>query len=358
MQATRVVLGVEDPALQEEVLHFLDRLPGVEVIGAAGDGHGLARQLRQAGPDAAVVTPGVLRQAHDLDGAGLLVVAERETTEGLRAAIRAGARGFYLWPEERTLLGRDAERAARPRTADTGRPGRVAAVYGARGGAGVTFLATHLAARCSGVGRATVLADMDPVHADVTAALGIAPEGQVPTMADLRPVLDELSPEHLDRVLHRHAAGFHVLLGPAEPAEPLADRHVGALVRALRARFDVVLLHLPRTFDAAVRAALQAADDVLVVVTLDVMAFRDARRVLASLDALGLDGRCRLVINRATKADVAPQDAERVFGLRPLAVIGRDRGVARAQDRGELVRSGAAARKVAALAGWLAEEAP
>ncbi|MGH2724351.1 MAG: hypothetical protein ACRDI0_08815 [Actinomycetota bacterium] len=90
-----------------------------------------------------------------------------------------------------------------------------------------------------------------------------------------------------------------------------------ALARVLRSRFDVVLLHLPRTLDPGVRAALEAADEVLVVATLDVMAFREARRVLATLGGLGLDGRCSLVINRASRSEVVPESGCSASGRWP-----------------------------------------
>jgi hypothetical protein len=54
---------------------------------------------------------------------------------------------------------------------------------------------------------------------------------------------------------------------------------------------------------------------------------------------------------------VVPQDAERVFGLRPSAVIRHDRTVPRAQNRGDLIagRSGPAGRGVRLLARRLLE---
>jgi Flp pilus assembly CpaE family ATPase len=88
------------------------------------------------------------------------------------------------------------------------------------------------------------------------------------------------------------------------------------------------------------------------VVTLDVLAFRDARRALDHLRSLGLDAKCRLVVNRAARDEVVPEDAERVFGMAPAAIVRSDRAVPRAQNRGELLagRAGGAARQVAALA--------
>lgn len=356
MHEASIVLGMEDPAIQEEVLHFLDRLPRLKVVSAADDPPGLARAVREHRPDAAVVSPGLV-DGGDVDGAALLVVAARETTSTLRAALRAGARGFYLWPDERDRLARDAERAARP-PEERPSTGRAVAVFGPRGGAGATFLATNLAAACAARDADTVLVDLDPYFADVTSALGIDEAGAA-TIAELAPVADELTGEHLDRVLHRHPLGFGTLLAPHRPMERSLDAAVvSASVRALRARHQVVVLHLPRALDDATRAAMEAADLVLLVVTLDVLALRDARRALDLLRGSGLDGRCRLVLNRVGRGEVVPDDAARVLGLRPVTMIREDRAVRRSQDRGEVVvgRSSPAARRVAALARHVLEE--
>src|SRR5687768_8806927 len=101
MRETRVVLGVGDRGLQEEILHFLDRLPGTKVIGAADDSSGLRRMARERGADLVVGVPELLTSID----APTLAVDLRESTAGLRAAIRVGARGYYVWPAEREALG-------------------------------------------------------------------------------------------------------------------------------------------------------------------------------------------------------------------------------------------------------------
>jgi pilus assembly protein CpaE len=360
VQETSLVLAIEDPALQDEVLHFFGRIPRLRVVGAVGTAHDLARRLRERRPDLAVVSPAVLGTARDLDGAALLVVGTEERTGDLRVALRAGARGFYLWPEERDALGRDAARVSPPPVEGEGTPGRVVAVYGPRGGAGTTFLATNLAAACSRSGSA-ILADLDLLFADVTAALGFDADDEARTLGDLVPVLEELAAEHVEPVLRDHAGGFRTLVGPAAPdvVRAISADQGTALVKALRDLAEIVVLHLPRCLDDGIRGALESADQILVVVTLDVLAFRDARRALGLLADLGLGNRVQLVINRASRSELVPEDAERVFGLRPIAVIRHDRAVPRAQNRGELVigRSGPAARGVQALARRLMAEA-
>jgi pilus assembly protein CpaE len=356
MRQASVVLGMEDAALQEEILHFLERLPRVRVVAAAEDAVELARHVRDRHPDAAVISPS-LAERSNVDGAALLVVDGTESTSALRAALRAGARGFYLWPEEREALARETERAARPRREPV-TPGRVIAVFAPRGGAGTTFVATNLAAACADRGVDTVLADLDPFYADVTVALGVEQDG-APTLAELAPVADELTEEHLERILHRHPRGFRVLLAPHQPMQDGLDpRVVSAALAALRAEHGIVVAHLPRTLDEATRAALAESDLALIVVTLDVLGLRDARRALQVLRDLGMDGRCRLVLNRVGRGEIVPADAEGVLGLGATAVIREDRAVRKAQDRGELVagRSTPAGRRVAALARRLLEE--
>jgi pilus assembly protein CpaE len=352
-----VVLGLPEQAMAEEVLHFLDRLPRVRVVGTASEEASLRREVRRTAPNAVVASPELLTPGLETVS---LAVAERETTAGLRAAIAVGAQGFFLWPEEREALARAAERTARRADARERPPGKVVAVYGPRGGAGVTFLATNLAGAYAARGASTALVDLDVDYADVTVALGVVPNGQA-TLADLTPVLDELAAEHLDKVMYEHPRGFRVLLSPHRPPRPggMAGRHVEALAAVLRDRFDIAILHLPRSLDDRTRAAVAASDVVLLPVTLDVLAFRDARRALDALADLDLNGRVRLVINRAARSEVVPEDAERVFGIRPSVVIGVDHSVSRAQNRGELVvgRSSRTSRRISALARAILEEA-
>ena len=105
-------------------------------------------------------------------------------------------------------------------------------------------------------------------------------------------------------------------------------------IAAARRACDVVVLHLPRALDDVVRAGLELADRVLVVLGLDVLSFRDAKR---AIEIAGLDGRCEFVVNRPGRSEVTPKDVERVFGRPAVAVIPSDRSIPAAQDRGRLL---------------------
>lgn len=358
---TTVALAFERLGLSEEVLHFLERDPEFRVVGAVCDEMALSRLVREAHPAAVVGSPGVLERA-EANGAVRFAVAEQESVEGLREAIRGGAAGFYLWPEDRERLAGDAARlvARRPEAALS--QGRIVAVYGPRGGAGATFLATHLAAAAARLGRTACLVECDPFFSDTSAALGIASDEPVRTIEDLLPVIEELSVEHVDEVLFRHPAGFSALLGPTEAAaaEGLGPVHLSAVVRTLTSTHELVVLHTGRALDELTRAAaVGLADAILLVVPLDVLGLRDARRALSFLEGLGVGERCRLVLNRVARGEIVPADAERVLGIPIAAALRLDRSVPRAQDRGELVlgRSGRTSRSLLRLARSLTEVA-
>ena len=351
-EVARVVLALEEPEVAEEVMHFLDRSGRARVVGTAADPRQLVEAVRQLEPDAVVAAPALVGSLERLGGSALLAIDTAQSVSTLRRAIRAGASGFYLWPAEREELALAAARL-RPSAQPAG-AGRapVLAVYGSRGGAGATFLATHLAAAFSRRGRSCVLVDLDAAFADATSAVGVPVDEPVRTMADLVPLAEELSPGHVEEVLWRHPDGFGVLLAPGE-GFAIRPELYRAAVAAVRRSCEVVVLHLPRGLDEIARTGLELADRVVVVLRLDVLSFRDAKRAIA---AVGVEDRCAFVINRPARSEIAPRDVERVFGTPPLAIIPSTRAVGAAQDRGRLLPArGRVGRAVDRLARSLVE---
>ena len=349
-EVARVILALEEHDVAEEVMHFLDRTGRARVVATASDEHQLSEAVRQLEPDAVVASPRLATSAQ-LNGSALLAVDTTETVQTLRRALKAGAKGFFLWPADRGELARAVARVFAPGARERETLGRVVAVYGPRGGAGATFLATHLAACFARRERRCVLVDLDLGIADIGPAVGAPMDGSPRTIADAVPMGEELTARHLDDLLWQHPDGFRVLFGPADvqPADRITARDVGPVLEAVRSAADVVVLHVPRGMDDTVRLGLGLADVVVMVLGLDVLSFRAAKRVV---DATGLDDRCAFVINRATRREISPDDVKRVFGRSPVAVIPVDRRVSAAQDHGRLLparrRAGRAVDRLAA----------
>jgi pilus assembly protein CpaE len=328
----RVVLAVEAQEVAEEVLHFLDRSGRARVVATAADDRQLREAVRQMEPDAVVAEPTIATAS--VGSATLLTLAMRESVASLRAAVAAGADGFYVWPQEREGLLRHVSAIAAARRVPE-RRATVIAVHAARGGAGCTFVAAQLAQALSTLGPACLLVECDLTYSDLTQALGYA-DAEAASMADLAPVGEDLGAGHLEGIRLRHDGGFDVLLGPAQVGTVVTDDALRTVVGMAAASADVVVLHLPRELSSVARWCFEQADRVIEVLTLDVLSFRASRRALEALAPLAVRPRVGFVVNRAGRSEITPGDVRRVFDDDPLAVIPADASVPRLQDHGRL----------------------
>ena len=333
-QVARVVLGMEQHDVAEEVMHFLDRSGHARVVATAADDRQLLEAVRQLDPDAVIAQAFVAGDA--VKARAFLALETRESIAALRAAIEGGARGFFVWPADREALsGAVAAILAAPLALE--RRATVVAVHAARGGAGATFVTTHLAQAFARRGQSCIVVDADPLSGEIGAALG-APEEDVHSVGDLLPLAHELAAVHLEEALWTHPAGFRVLLAPPVGEAMAVDAtHLRRVVDVAAATADVVLLHLPHAVDGLVRVGVETADRVVEVLTLDMLSFRAAKRALDLLRPVDLEGRLGFVVNRASRAEITARDVERVFGCEPIAVVSADRAVGRMQDHGRLI---------------------
>jgi hypothetical protein len=337
-EVARIVLALETQDVAEEVMHFLDRTGRARVVGTAIDGSQLTAAIRQLEPDAVVATPSMVGSRESLNGSALLAVDTSQSVGTLRRAIRAGASGLPMARRTRRRACRGAAPGARHAQAERAPVLAVRSrevqdhVRGDASGGGGARRERRCAGRstwcCGRVGGGRVPVDGGPDDAEPGAA-------------------DELR-RSTSRRSRRHPSGFGVLLAPGDGLARVRAEDYRRAIAATRRTCDVVVLHIPRALDEVAQAGLEAADRVLIVLGLDVLSFRDAKR---AIEATGLEDRCAFVVNRASRSEIAPRDVERVFGQAPLAVIPSDRAVRSAQNRGRLLPArGRVARAVDRIA--------
>jgi len=336
----RIVLAVESEHLAQDVIDFLDRSGRARVVDSVRDPAAVAEVVERERPDAVVGSPSLASGA--TNGSAFLAVATEESVRALRQSLDAGAKGFFVWPDERVGLAAAAARSVHPRSTDRAKRALVVAVFGPRGGVGTSFVATHLAAELARAGRETILIDSDTEFGDLTWALGVSDGADVRTMADLEPVHDEITDEHVRNVLWTHPGGMRALLASPAGDESADPERLRQVVDACETLADVLVLHLPRSLGPSAGVAFDLASRALMVLTLDVFAFRAAKRATRTVErAARWDG----VVNRAARGSIVPADVERVLGREPVAVVPFDRRVGLAQDRGELAAERSPARR-------------
>lgn len=215
--------------------------------------------------------------------------------------------------------------------------GHVVAVMSGKGGSGKTITATNLAmALTMQRGEdSVVLVDSDLQFGDVALLLQLEPAR---TLVDAVTRLDELSDARLDGMLLRHESGLRVLAAPLHPASEadVPAKAIVEVVERLRGMYEVVVIDTPPIFDDHLVTVLEGADEVLVVVDMDLPSVKNAKIALEALRSGRFPmERVRLVVNRANaKARLDLVELERSLGLRVAGSIPSDRLIPQSVNEG------------------------
>lgn len=263
-----------------------------------------------------------------------VVLITADTSPGLlTAAMDSGARGIVTFPLAYDALAERVQAAAswsagmRRHLGNGGGDlvlggaphagGEVVAVSGAKGGVGTTLTAVQLALAAQASGRSVALVDLDLQAGDVASYLDVQFRRSV---ADLASITD-ITPRVLQDAVFAHESGVALLLAPGdgERGEEITDRVARQTVNALRGRYEVVVVDCGAYVTAASAAAVEMADQALLLVTPDVVAVRAAKRMVRMWDRLQIRKaeETLTVVNRHSRGtEIQPSLVERVTGTR------------------------------------------
>ncbi|MBA2808683.1 AAA family ATPase [Streptomyces sp. KM273126] len=260
---------------------------------------------------------------------GVVLITADTSTGVLTAAMDSGARGIVTLPLGYEALAERVQAAASwsagmRRHLGSGAPelyagpgGTLVTVTGAKGGVGATLTSVQLALAARASGRTVALLDLDLQSGDVASYLDVQFRRSV---ADLAGITD-INPRVLQEAVYAHDTGLALLLAPAEGerGEEVTDRVARQVLGALRARHDVVIVDCGSQMNAATAAAVETADQALLLVTPDVVAVRAAKRMVRLWDRLQIRKaeETLTVVNRHSRGtEIQPSLVEKVTGTR------------------------------------------
>ena len=310
----------------KELRGALSAREGARVLAGGDDAEQVFEEIVRLRPSAVIVALGpspegglrvVERIAAECPATAIVCASRDASPDTILRSMRAGAGEFLRLPviaeEFATVYERVAEFCSRQGTEAPKKRGRIVAVFSSKGGCGTTFIATNLASATSAP---TVLVDLNLQAGDLGLFLGVEPKFSIADLVEHRERVDDAL---LKSLLTPHSENLSLLAAPreADSADDIEPEHVFEVLEILRERFDYVVVDPQHTFDAITLAALDQADEILLVLTLDIPAIRSAQRSLAIFDRLGYPRRkVRVVVNRWSKQiDLDLRQVERYLGL-------------------------------------------
>jgi pilus assembly protein CpaE len=233
--------------------------------------------------------------------ATVMVYSAHGDSELLVRCMRAGAREFLTQPISPSTIAEALVRASVRRPA--ARPSKKAAgkllvFAGAKGGSGVTTVATNFAvAVAQESGRSTVLVDLDLPLGDAALDLGIT--AQYSTANALQDS-HRLDSNFLSKLLTKHSSGVSVLAAPDKYSTIHAsDEAVSRLLTVTRQDFDYVVLDAGSGLGPTSRALFEEASTVYLVTQINISELRNSNRLISEFFQSNR-AKLEIVLNRFT----------------------------------------------------------
>jgi pilus assembly protein CpaE len=289
-----------------------------------------------------------IRSLHNQDPALILMmVAETVTADLLRGAMRSGVSDVIEAPLDETKIeaaieqfGHDVLKrrsAAKPTlTPVRSERGSIITVSSAKGGSGKTVVATNVALLLNRLpDKKVVLVDADLQFGDVCLLLQLEPRF---TMVNAAHELHQLDGEMLDSLLTEHPSGLKVLAAPLEPAfaDDITTAGLMQMLDILQDSYDYVVVDTASMLDELILSLIEKADQVLMVVDMDLPSVKNAKLALETLRLLKFSTQnVKLVMNRSnSKAKLDNKEIEGALKMEIAAAIPSDAAVPNSVNEG------------------------
>lgn len=312
MQALTFIIMGRSTESSAGIREALVASPRTRLLGDCQDPHKFVDDIIRLRPSAAVIALdsgntdkefALIKQLVAACPDTAIIAAASDASPSLiLGSMRSGASEFLQLPvileEFNTVLDRVAE-FCRGRESSSRKNGRIIGVFSNKGGTGVSFFATNLAAAMN---VSTVLVDLNLQAGDAASFLGVDPKYSFSDFVLNRTRLDD---SLINSLITQHSSRLSLLAAPSEPheGEEIEPQNITEALHVLAQRFECVVLDLQHTFDPITVAALDLADDVLLMMTLDIPGIRSTKRALKVFDRLGYArSKIRVVVNRWSKS--------------------------------------------------------
>lgn len=335
------VLIVDDICeTRESIRRLLEFETDIEVIGEAGTGSEALRLAEKLQPHIVLMDINM----PEMDGiratelfslrvpnCSIIIMSVQGEQDYLRRAMMAGAREYIVKPftgdELASTIAKVFEIERRKREAlgdqplvaesiSKARMGKIVSFFSTKGGVGKTTLATNLAVELARSRKYRVLLlDLNLQFGDVCVFLDLVPKRGI---ADLTQS-GSLQYSEIQSYLLTHSSGIQVLAAPTRPeyAELVNVEQVEKIFKELKPHFDYIICDTVNRFEEISLLSLDLADEIFLVVGLDVPGLKNTKLSLETMEGLRYLDKVSVVVNRSGKEmGLEIRDVEKALNIK------------------------------------------
>lgn len=314
---------------RDNISHLLEFESDIEVIASVGSAAEAIERCQKLDPDVVLMDINMpemdgIKATELIRTNNSVVQVIMLTVQGeisyMRKAMLAGARDYLTKPPEPDELISTIRRAAdfakeervkrqaarnailAEKQGDEQHPGHLVMVYSPKGGTGVTTVCVNLACALQKQRGKTLLIDANLQYGDVPMFLN---QNSRYNLLDLTSRADQLDSEVIEELTMVHTASeLRVIPSPPrfEQAEQIQSEQLGNVIERLLTEFETIIVDTPRVINEHFLTLLDHTSIIIVPITQDLPAIRDAQLFIDLLRSLNFNlDHVVLILNKSDK---------------------------------------------------------
>jgi pilus assembly protein CpaE len=307
----------------------------IEVVGEADTGPSAVEMAGRLMPDIVLIYSDMQQMdgyeacekiAEICRSTSVIIMAREIGAEQVRKAMVSGAKDYLTLPLDINVLISTIRLTYKRRIKydntrikngqNDKKTGHLIGVFSTKGGVGKTTIALNLAVDLAQkTNKKIALVDFDLQFGDVALMANIEPER---TLADIMEETASVDSSVINSLLTQYMPNLMILASPPSPeySEYISGELIREILSFLRQAYDYVIIDTASNFSDATLAALDAADEILMVAAMDIVSVKNVKIGLEIMKSLEYaDEKVKILVNMADpKLGINYADLERIFG--------------------------------------------
>lgn len=385
MQSIRVIIVDDIKNTRESIRRILSLDSDFEVVGEADCGSEAIHLIELLRPDIALMDismPGIdgIKTAELLSfrapNTSVIMMSVENNSEHMTKAMLAGAKAYIIKPFTGTELtstilnvyhkeARKREIVNSPSTplpSDNESSAKIISIFSTKGGVGKTTAAVNLAVELrKSISAKVLLIDLNLQFGDIASFLNLVPKRTITDLAQTSSIKEEDIRFHI----LTHSSGVEILAASTRPeyAELVTPEHVEEILEELKPHYDFIICDNSSRFDDISLSSLERADQIWIIVGMDIPAIKNTKLSLEVLYSLEYTQKVKLILNKYDKRiGIGIKEIESSLGMKVNYIIPYEEQLTTVLNKGipfvETYPRSAPAQEIKKMANYLAENTP